>query len=101
MRDDGCVVVNQVGPEAVAPLCVGVEACGMWHVGRGRSGRTAVSGMGCRCFQRAHDGRRLVAWSFQNLQNSQAFWSSFGWGVVCRNFEYSAGPFFIAFAAFL
>ncbi len=35
-------VVNQVGPEAVAPLCVGVVERGMWHVGRGLSGRAAV-----------------------------------------------------------
>ncbi len=38
----GSEVVNQVGPEAVAPLCAGVVACGMWHVGRGISGRAAV-----------------------------------------------------------
>ncbi len=32
-------VVNQVGPEAVARMHVGVVACGMWHVGRGSDGR--------------------------------------------------------------
>ena len=55
VRDAGCEVVNQVGPEAVAPLCVGVVACGMWHVGRGISGRAAV------------DDRREQGWRVEGL----------------------------------
>ncbi len=42
MWDVGCEVVNRVGPEAVAPLCLGVVAPGMRHVGRRISGLAAV-----------------------------------------------------------
>ena len=49
-------VVNQVGPEAVAPLYVGVVACGMWHVGRGIS--AAVDN--------GSDGRKIqITWKIQ------------------------------------
>ncbi len=47
--DEVWEVVNHVGPEAVAPMCVGVVVCGMWHVGRGTNGRAAV-GEGAQMF---------------------------------------------------
>ncbi len=64
--------MNQVGPEAVAPLCAGVVACGMWHVGRGISGRAAVDD-GMQRFSR--DGglaKRLVVCAQRWLSHPMA-----------------------------